>query len=669
MKRSMGFTLIELLAVIILLAVILVITVPAIKGLIETSKLKSFEANASTIIKAVENRNALHDGFDCSTITVDNIKDELGIDNNNYEFVSIYLVNGKVNIDIVGKNKWAGLEVHGTRNNFTNDSIMYAYEYTGDYQVFKAPSAGDYRIQLWGAGGGRGRQNGKFIYSGGTGSYTTGVVFLEKDAEIYIYVGGVGADSPSNSVGGAGGYNGGGTGGSDDDDEGSGGGGGATDIRLVNGSWDAIDSLRSRIMVAAGGGGSTYGSVGGSGGNLMSPAICSSPGATQTTGYLFGVGEMGHDYSYTPSSGAGGGYYGGQSERVGTGGCQSGSGGSSFISGYNGCDAMDQSGVHTGQPNHYSGIVFKDMLMIDGKSYMPGSDGIEEKGHSGNGYAEISKVITQQNIFRFDYTGTPQTYKVPIAGRYKIQLWGASGGRGRQNGAFIHDGGAGSYVEGTVYLNKDVDLYMYVGGVGLDSPSNSVGGAGGYNGGGTGGSDTDDEGTGGGGGATDIRLVNGFWDNVDSLRSRIMVAAGGGGSTFGSAGGAGGNTISSPICSSNSATQTTGYFFGIGQTGTDYGYTPSSGAGGGYYGGFSGFISSSSQTCQSASGGSSFVSGCTGCDAIDQTGIHTAQNKHYSNYSFNNIIMASGSETMPGIFESTKTGHYGNGYIIISYLP
>ena len=46
------------------------------------------------------------------------------------------------------------------------------------------------------------------------------------------------------------------------------GGGGASDIRTVNGTWDDFESLKSRIMVAAGGGGPDSGKKGGAGGTL-----------------------------------------------------------------------------------------------------------------------------------------------------------------------------------------------------------------------------------------------------------------------------------------------------------------------------------------------------------------------------------------------------------------
>lgn len=86
-------------------------------------------------------------------------------------------------------------------------------------------------------------------------------------------------------------------------------------------------------------------------------------------------------------------------------------GGSSYISGHNGCNAIKESStaasiVHTGQPNHYSGLVFTNTIMIDGAGYkwttakgaqtaMPkpaGGNYSLGSGHTGNGYAIISKL-------------------------------------------------------------------------------------------------------------------------------------------------------------------------------------------------------------------------------------------------------------------------------------
>ncbi len=207
-------------------------------------------------------------------------------------------------------------------------------------------------------------------------------------------------------------FNGGGPKGYEDADAS---GGGATDVRLINGTWNNSTSLKSRIIVSAGGGGSddmiagairdTYHN---SGGGLESIAIGRGSvvlnGATQTSaGYdskisttysgLFGSGNTVY---YSAGSGGGGGYYGGGATDYGS------IGGSSFISGHIGCNAIDEHGQHTGQPNHYSGNVFKDTVMIDGDGYkwtnvkesytgMPTPDGKSTMtGNSGNGYAKIT---------------------------------------------------------------------------------------------------------------------------------------------------------------------------------------------------------------------------------------------------------------------------------------
>jgi type II secretory pathway pseudopilin PulG len=120
---------------------------------------------------------------------------------------------------------------------------IYNYDYTGNYQKFIAPVDGKYQIELWGA------QGGSFSpYLGGKGAYTVGQIFLTQGTIFYVYVGGAAG------TGSAGGYNGGGslTGGQEAYGRA---GGGATDVRFINASWSLETGLRSRIMVAAGGGG------------------------------------------------------------------------------------------------------------------------------------------------------------------------------------------------------------------------------------------------------------------------------------------------------------------------------------------------------------------------------------------------------------------------------
>ena len=64
---------------------------------------------------------------------------------------------------------------------------------TEDYQEFVAPEYGNYKIELWGAAGGKNLADNSYtssyVRSGGKGAYTSGVITLKKNEKIYIYVG------------------------------------------------------------------------------------------------------------------------------------------------------------------------------------------------------------------------------------------------------------------------------------------------------------------------------------------------------------------------------------------------------------------------------------------------------------------------------------------------
>lgn len=239
---------------------------------------------------------------------------------------------------------------------------------------------GEYVMECWGAQGGRSRANWALAAYGGNGAYTRGEITLTSATMFYTYTGGKGYDSGSNGRcgGAAGGWNGGAAGGKDGNcdsqPEPGGGGGGASDIRMEGGSWNVATSLRSRIMVAAGGGGASWRNTGRAGG-----ALSAYGGASQTAGYTFGVGGAGGNNSrFTSGPGGGGsGYYGGKG---GQGDGVVGYGGSSFISGHAGCNAINASGSHTGQPVHYSGVQFYNTSMQAG-------------ARSGNGLVRISPVV------------------------------------------------------------------------------------------------------------------------------------------------------------------------------------------------------------------------------------------------------------------------------------
>ena len=264
-------------------------------------------------------------------------------------------------------------------------------------------------------------------------------------------------------------------------------------------------------------------------------------------------------------------------------------------------------------------------------------------------------------------------------GIYRFECWGASGGSHKLLSS------SGAYVSGTISIPLERKFYIFIGEKG--SPRNKTTT---FNGGGaallgdTSSADNKASHASSGGGATDIRYVNGNWYDLESLKSRIMVASGGGGETNharimngvtydkpekGANGGTlvGENSSYSQCyqCTQNSYTsagggeQEKGGNKGGGNVGwgnpgsfgrgADAGPATdnwqSSGGGSGYFGGGSGGVSSN--CLGTGAGGSSFVSGCKGCSAITESFTLESPkflgNVHYSGLVFSNIIMKNGS--------------------------
>jgi hypothetical protein len=276
-----------------------------------------------------------------------------------------------------------------------------------------------------------------------------------------------------------------------------------------------------------------------------------------------------------------------------------------------------------------------------------------------------------------DYS-IPGSYSLTLSpGKYKFECWGASGGTGRTNGNLLYPGGNGAYVSGEILLKKERTFYPFVGGRGANgnAAKNTIA-AGGYNGGGKGGEDTyGDEGTGGGGGASDIRLVNGTFNSVNSLISRIIVAAGGSGSVYYNYGAPGGGLNGFKVkeyakesYTQSETTQTYGNSLGSGGNGRPSSDLPSSGGGGGYYGGVAYDGGGSPYNTRVSSSGSSFISGHPNCNAVNENGAHTGSNIHYSQLYFNNTVMLTGKDSFNSPQNSTEVGHNGNGFIRITLL-
>lgn len=257
-------------------------------------------------------------------------------------------------------------------------ATVTSFDYTGAVQNFTTVCRGKHTLSVWGAQGGN---------TGGKGGYSTGVVNLNENMKLYIYVGGQG------STGSSGGFNGGGTTGTS-----GGSGGGASDIRI------GTDSLYARVIVAGGGGGKgqdscAAGGIGGgtTGGGSASQSSCGTQagGGTQTAGGAkgnysgtsgantgaFGKGGNASDGSYDGGGGGGGWYGGGAGASAGW--SNGGGGGSGYVytsstvSSYpSGCKLT-------------SSYYLTNASTTAGSSSFASTTGGTETGHSGNGYARI----------------------------------------------------------------------------------------------------------------------------------------------------------------------------------------------------------------------------------------------------------------------------------------
>ena len=136
------------------------------------------------------------------------------------------------------------------------------------------------------------------------------------------------------------------------------------------------------------------------------------------------------------------------------------------------------------------------------------------KNASGTTISSISRTVKRiAQVYRYDYTGTTQSFIAPVNGIYKVELWGAQGGDGKSerldttvDGVAVPLSGAnGAYTKGNIDLTKNETMYLQVGGKGGNGGAPSeLTPKGGYNGGGNGSAWYQFGGA--GGGATDLRL-------------------------------------------------------------------------------------------------------------------------------------------------------------------
>ena len=581
-----GFTLIELLAVIVILAILVTLTVPALTKYIESSRKNTFYINTERILDQIRLDVVQHPTITEKTYTLLQINELLESNKrlvkssygNNYDptsYIKVTYTNNQPTFEIcIVDSKGNGIFNKATskssdvQNDIDTDlycgidSFTYSREYVSgtNYERIEVPKNGYYKVELWGAQGGD--------YSilsnttGGYGTYTSGILYLDNSNFYYTYIG-----RKASSI--TGGYNGGGNGGSYSSDRYYEyiGGGGSTDLRVFNSEPSATtlvnnssDGILARIMVAGGGGGAAYYGNGGNGQTATNPSSTSFQGANSSQG-----------------SGGGGGYYGGTAGAIN----RPGGGGSSYALQNGSIRNIEMTGgINTGNGKIKVTYIAKNLDILD-------------------------KLLIKEFPKNYVYNGSYQKIDIPKDGYYKVELWGAQGG----DYSILSNttGGYGSYTKGIINFTTSDIYYVYIGSAGQCT-------TGGYNGGATGGYYTADRTYTfcGGGGATDLRkfssnpsnsvLVN---TSTDGITSRIMVAAGGGGSAYSGNGGAG-----------QTNTQPTNTLF----YGTFSAY--SGGGGGGYYGG------TAAGTNYGGGGGSSYILDDQSITNTEMTGgINTGNGK------------------------------------------
>ncbi|GAA5140637.1 hypothetical protein GCM10023340_01080 [Nocardioides marinquilinus] len=193
------------------------------------------------------------------------------------------------------------------------------FGYTGAERAFTVPAGvTSLHVEAVGAEGGDGTTSEvePAIGQGGRAARVTADLEVTPGQVLYVRVGGEGGGfSTATYSSGAPGWNGGGTGGQTVYDQGAG-GGGATDIRTCAAADTACDSLASRLLVAAGGGGAGMESVGESAGDGIDGGDAGAVGESKEIG---GIGYANGGNPGTSDAGGTGGTVDGDYHSVGPG--------------------------------------------------------------------------------------------------------------------------------------------------------------------------------------------------------------------------------------------------------------------------------------------------------------------------------------------------------------
>ena len=590
--------------------------------------------------------------------TIDNVKGNISIDivNDSTEYdTESYLECVKNNIwdfDYTGSEQAFTVPVSGTYKLETWGAQGGDTAYTERGEVYRKGGYGAYAFGNYTATS----KDVLYINVGGSGSST--LIDYTSNSE-YCAING--------------GYNGGGNGFIENCIDGGSSGGGATHIATYSGILSSLSNKKSSILIVASGGGGSYafrayaanggnggGITGNTPGDLDNGGLCNKrtltigKKATQTaSGTTSGcnidnsatLAGFGYGASVDKSwgSGGGGGYYGGGAGMTAYGA----SGGSSYI----GNTLLSEKSMYCNNCEESSEESTKTI-----STSCASSTATANCAKLGNGYARITlasnskenistdpitieaqnkKTITLENIntgnmtcklkvnkisrtekaytgpteWTFDYTGEEQSFVVPTTGLYKLETWGAQGGSADST----HFGGYGGYSTGKIILNKNVRIYVSIGGKGNvdDDFDQSTYTKGGYNGGGDA-CGFKDKLASSGGGATHMSTSSGLLSELENNKENILIVSGAGGGGgyqkegYEGSGGSGGgySGVSGKyvinyqnLYISNGATQTNGgsfiqydsYTYYASSFGSGGGAAKSkgnaSGGGGGYYGG------------------------------------------------------------------------------------
>lgn len=201
---------------------------------------------------------------------------------------------------------------------------------------------------------------------------------------------------------------------------------------------------------------------------------------------------------------------------------------------------LQNKSVGTTFPAKTDGYVYDSVTCENGSTASFNTTTWELTNFNRNGVIKASCNVNFSSIVKeYNYTGGMQTFTVPVAGRYHLEAYGASGGAVTPvSGKIGGTGGNGGYVEGTIVLSINRILYIAVGGQGQSCVGQTVSNvSGGYNGGGSANGYAAS-----GGGATTISYITGTIGNgLDATTANqvLLLGPGGGGA------GQGGTTYSS----------------------------------------------------------------------------------------------------------------------------